>query len=705
MSGQPRRAWLLPLALLPWGAVPAEEERLERIEVDAPTTPSPGTVETDGSSVILNAEELRGVAGNQGDPLAAVSTLPGVVGNTGGALGGGGGGGGGGVGAGFFVRGSDTGDNLFRVDGLPVGYLFHLGGATSVLNPDTVERFTTWLAGYPAEFGDRLGGVVDVGLREPRDDRLHQSYQVGFYESSALIEGPTGERSSGFLAFRRSYIDLLLPSSGSLGDGDTEYTTFPQFHDLQGRWRRELDDGFIEFSLFNSRDELEFLFQDDVAERDPALRGALGSDQSFTTLGTRWVQDLSPAWEQTVRLGRLEERFDFFFGTREQTGEPFFLDLETTTDFLYPQWRYFGDNLWTVGVDVEQRRTAIEADAPLQPSEQAGETPLSEQAAYAVDQTIRYNEAAPYVEWESPPLGDLQPRLGLRYTHQHLRGEDVTLSGWSPRSEWRYDLTLDTALIAQWGLYRQAPGANQRVPGAGNPDLDWTLAEHRVLGVKHDFSGPWSLQVEAYHKPMKELVLERRDEDIEPPDNYINAVDGEAYGLDILARRETADGRMGWLGYSYGRSFRDDRGPDRERRPFSSDQPHTIQAVWSQPFSEGSEWHWGARLNAHSGRPYTAIIGVDEKTNEDGETYYAPIEGEKKGERFPVFVRLDLRAERSWQYGWGEFAAIFELLNVTEPLRPNVVGYSYESDYSNYDDPDEVSGFPFLPSFSVRATF
>ncbi|MFO8155090.1 MAG: TonB-dependent receptor plug domain-containing protein [Pseudomonadota bacterium] len=685
---------LLPLA----GAMAEESEKLERIEVDARTAPSPSTLETGGSNVILNADELRGVAGNQGDPLTAVSTLPGVVGNTGA-----GSGGGGGLGAGFFIRGSDTGDNLFRVDGLPVGYLFHLGGATSVLNPDTVERFSTWLAGYPAEFGDRLGGVVDVALRAPRDDRLHQSYQIGFYESSALIEGPTGEDSSGFLAFRRSYVDLLLPGSGSLGDGDSEYTTFPRFHDVQGRWRRELEDGFVEFSLFSARDELAFLFGDDVAERDPALRGALGSDQSFTTLGTRWVQDLSPDWEQTVRFGRLEERFDFFFGNQAETGEPFFLDLHTTTDFLSPQWRRYGDSLWTTGVDLERRRSAIEADAPLQPSEQGGETTLSEQSSYAVDDTLRYDEATPYAEWEPPPLGALQPRLGLRYSHQTLRGADVTLSGWSPRSEWRYDLTPDTALVAQWGLYRQAPGANQRVPGAGNPDLGWTLAEHRVLGIKHAMRGPWSLQVEAYHKPMTELVLERREQD--PPDNYINAVDGEAYGLDLLARRESADGRMGWLGYSYGRSFRADRGPDRERRPFSSDQPHTVQAVWSQPFREGGEWRWGARLNAHSGRPYTAIVGVDEKTNDDGETYYVPVEGKNNGERLPPFVRLDLRAERSFRYGWGELSAIFELLNVTQPLRPNVVGYSYDEDYANYDDPDAVSGFPFLPSFSVRATF
>lgn len=66
-------------------------------------------------------------------------------------------------------------------------------------------------------------------------------------------------------------------------------------------------------------------------------------------------------------------------------------------------------------------------------------------------------------------------------------------------------------------------------------------------------------------------------------------------------------------------------------------------------------------------------------------------------------MRLDLRAERSYRFGWGELTTTFALLNVTEPLRPNVTGYDYADDYRDYDDPDEASGFPFLPSFSIRA--
>ena len=702
---RPTLALLLVAGVLPAQAQEPDEEptRLETLEIRYEETESRSTTETGGSTVVLDSAELDSVAGNQNDPLAAVGTLPGVVtpGSTGN------GGATGSLGAGFFIRGSNARDNQFRVDGLPVGYLFHQGGTTSILNPDTVRRFDTYLAGYPAEFGDGLGGVVDVSLREPRRDRLHQEYQVGFYEASALIEGPLGERDSGFLALRRSYIDLLLPKSGSLGD--VEYTTFPQFHDGQARWRRELDDGFLEFSLFTARDETGLLFDDEAAGDDPALAGELGADQAFTTLGGRWVQQLGPSWEQRVRFGRLEERFDFAIGTQgaddPDPGEPFFLELATTTDFLRPQWQHFGDQLWTLGVDAESSEVAIDAYAPTQPSVQDPGTPLSQSRTVAADTTLRYRETAPYVEVEPAPLGNLFPRLGLRYTHQESPDGVATLSGWSPRTQWRYDLTPSTALTAQWGLYRQAPAGNERVPGAGNPDLRWTRAEHRVLGIKHNLSGPWSLQLEAYHKPMRDLVLEDRESG--PPDNYTNELEGEAYGVDLLAKRNLSDGRVGWLGYSWGRSFRRDT-TTGERYPFAADQPHTLQAVWSQPFHETSRWRWGARLLARSGQPYTRVVGRTEETYTDADgndqSYWAPVYGDLNGGRLPPFVRLDLRAERSYRFGWGELTTSFSLLNVTEPLRPNVTGYDYADDYSNYEDPDEASGFPFLPSFSIRAT-
>ena len=127
----------------------------------------------------------------------------------------------------------------------------------------------------------------------------------------------------------------------------------------------------------------------------------------------------------------------------------------------------------------------------------------------------------------------------------------------------------------------------------------------------------------------------------------------------------------------------------------------------------------GATLKANSGQPYTKVVGRESvaepdsgqnnaqcKANPDSDNcYWEAKYGKTNGDRLPFYVRLDLSLEREWNYSDWNMVTRFELLNATGLLRQNVVGYDYDADYSNYDDPDEVTDFPFLPSFSVRANF
>jgi outer membrane receptor protein involved in Fe transport len=112
----------------------------------------------------------------------------------------------------MYMRGSGVNDNDVRINGIPVPYLYHFGGLRSTINPSLVSDFNVFLGGFPVNYGDNLGGAIDVRLRSPRTDRLHQHYHIGTFESSFLLEGPAGEsgKDGFYIAARRSYIDLLL---------------------------------------------------------------------------------------------------------------------------------------------------------------------------------------------------------------------------------------------------------------------------------------------------------------------------------------------------------------------------------------------------------------------------------------------------------------------------------------------------------------
>ncbi|MGV6816885.1 MAG: TonB-dependent receptor plug domain-containing protein [Thiotrichales bacterium] len=672
--------------------------------------PSTSTLDSDASEIQLNILELQGVAGTQGDPLGALKTLPGISASPAGGV----------QGGGFFVRGSNPNDNTITIDDMPVGYIFHLGELYSVVNPDLIDNFATYLGGFSVKYGDQLGGVVDVKTRQPYAEGTQQSYQLGFYDASARIEGRVSKKGSAFFAIRRSYIDLLLPATGSLGDSDNTYTQFPRFWDMQAKYRHELKNGFWDWSLFTADDALEIQIKDDdTALRDPAALGDLTSDDEFQTTGFRWYKTLAPGLEQKLRLGVIRELSDFKIGTQQATdpdpGESFGFNLVGKTWFFLPRWEWSkGQRTWVFGADFNYYDFDLSGYLSAPPEEGDPDYTLTETNASVLDQKFTGSGNGVYLELDQPLSERFFARVGLRGSFYDFA--DQPYSELSPRLALEYDVSPEFILTASWGRFLQIPSGAQISKSIGNPALDITEAEHRILGLKYEWNSLWSSQLEVYEKPMKHLVVPR-----DAPENFANDGEGLARGVDVLVKRRFEEGRFGWFSYSYLESTRKDLAEGRDR-VFDGEQPHNVNFVWTQPFGGNwSNWTWGANLKIRSGQPYTEVVGVerlavpgsgqaDAACAADAmaqQCYYNPIYGPTNARRLPLGVRLDLSAERKVQRSNYSLQYRFELLNVTSLLYPdgNVVGYEYAADYSNFNDPDKVSGFPFLPSFSVRANF
>ncbi len=701
-------------------SVSAESVELDSISVKAgkmddtnlaPEITSTSTLDTSGSEIELNIEELKGVAGTQGDPLGAIKILPGIVSATSSQSG---------STEGFYVRGSNANENAIWVDGLPVGYIYHLGGRFSVLNPDTISNFKTYLGGFGVEHGDRLGGVVSVNTRTPLRDKLHQTYQIGFYDASFKLEGPISENSSGYFAFRKSYFDLLLPKVGDIPDSENTYTQFPQFWDLQAKYHYKLNKGKLDFSIFAADDQLKIQIKDDKdVVPDPALAGDLGGKSAFQTYGVRWQQTLSLQLEQTIRTGLLKRENELVLGTQladtdQNKGDSFSVDSINNTYFFLPSWQWKANNTqsWKAGVDIYYSNFSVDGYIIQPCREGQADCTVTGEKGIALDQKTSAQSIEPYVELSQEMTPKLFATLGLR--NNQTKVGDFEDQQFSPRLNLEYDVNDKVRLTASWGKFVQLPQGHEMVDDIGNPDLVMTQAEHRVLGVKFELSDLWSGQVEVYHKPMTKLVVSRDN-----PENYANEGKGFAQGIDVLFKKKWHDRSFGWVSYSYLETERTDEG-EGSKRLFSGDQPHTINMVYNQPFTGGwHNWVWGINLKAHTGLPYTKIVGregsvipgssttiVSCQTNpgQDG-CYWKPKYGKVNNDRLPVYLSLDLSMERKWKYSSWDLTTRFELLNVTGLFRPNTVGYEYENDYSNYNNPDKISDFPFFPSFSIRANF
>ncbi len=137
-----------------------------------------------------------------------------------------------------------------------MGYVFNLGGLYSIRHTDLITNFDTYLCGFSVTLGDRLGGVINVKTKIPKQDETQQNLQVVFYESSYRVEGSLTKNSSGYFAIRSSYLALLMPATGELGDSRINYKKFPKFWDLQVKLHTKLKDGFLDFTLFAEQDNL-----------------------------------------------------------------------------------------------------------------------------------------------------------------------------------------------------------------------------------------------------------------------------------------------------------------------------------------------------------------------------------------------------------------------------------------------------------------
>ncbi|MDX1810625.1 MAG: TonB-dependent receptor, partial [Gammaproteobacteria bacterium] len=605
-----------------------------------------------------------------------------------------------------------------------IDYLYHVWGL-SVINPSLVDNFNVFLGGFPVEYDDVLGGVVDMQLRNPKTDRLHQTYRIAINESAALLEGPINERQSFYVAARASYLDKLLApfiddisSALNSGSSDTEVSiiTLPRYWDAQANWHYRLPKGSMDLYYFGSNDGLVFDIKK-LDTADPELLGKLDVDFGFHSLGFNVRSSLAQHVTGLVTTS-IKRAHTWFSRGRDENGKPFGFNIEQTELLFHPQLIFslpYSQEL-TVGGQAQYGYYPLDAYIGTVPSEEnfRGRN-FSSRKKYQIDDTLKWASASPYAKWRWT-LGKFTTILGARYSKVRGTG-GIDMEDYSPRSTVEYQANTKLLLTTSWGRYIQTPNPAQLVRGYGNPNLDFTIAEHRIAGLKYKVDDLWSVQMEAYHKPMRHLVLTQPTQD--PPNIYKNIGEGEAYGIDLLIKRDYGNRKMGWLSYSFARSSRTlINGGERD---FSGDQPHTLSMVWSQPFTgDWTKWSWGFKLQAGSGRPYTPVVGRVAMCDKNGTTdicpdqdqadddpnlkYWNPIYAERNILRRPFYHQLDIRIDRLIRYNTWTLKVYLDVLNVT--FQRLGVSDDYGKNYENYNHPKK-SGFPPipLPFLGIEASF
>ena len=196
----------------------------------------------------LKAEELKHLPslGAKSDVIKAISINPGIqLQQEGSSV--------------LQVRGGDPGQNLYLLDNVPLIYIHHLGGFTSVFNPDIINSLDVYKDNFPAYYGGKLSSVVSITQREGDMSQTRGSLSLGLTDISFTGEGPTKINNSSFIITGRKTFFDLFPLLYTKFSADDEYVYTYGFHDINAKftWRANKNNN-LHLNFYQGDDYINF---------------------------------------------------------------------------------------------------------------------------------------------------------------------------------------------------------------------------------------------------------------------------------------------------------------------------------------------------------------------------------------------------------------------------------------------------------------
>lgn len=634
----------------------------------------------------IDKKEIERIPGTNGDALKSILSLPGVARPPA-------------IAGILLVRGSAPQDTQVFVNGVFVPLVYHFGGLSSVVPTEMLEKIDFYPGNFSARYGRVMGGIVDVGLRSPRNDAFHGMVQLDLIDARAMVEGPipwTDNKWTFAAAGRRSWLDAWLgPVLEASGAGVSQA---PRYYDYQFMVERKWDTGRFRTSFYGSDDGLELLLGE-PAPGEPALSGNLGFSTAFQRAQIGYEHDITPEHNVETQLAFGRDVVSVGFGS-------IFFDLESlsfigraeyTAKLAHNAKMHLGLDMWAGNTFINARLPA--PNAPGQPQNQ----PFSTRQNIDVNQEVSFYRPAAYVEMELTPISRWQIVPGFRLDYS----KDTASFDASPRLNSRFAIFEEfpkTTLKGGIGAYHQPPQFQESVPPFGTKNISSNLALHYGLGVEQDITRQLEVSLEGFYKQLDNLV-------VNVPSlsgtlgGYQNIGTGNVGGMEVLVKYKADDRFFGWIAYTLSRSVRQN-GPDDDEYHVLWDQTHVLTALGSYKFDGG--WELGARFRLASGNLTTpTVCDVTSSacdTSRINALYhgatgaYTPIRiGALNNERLPTFHALDIRIDKAWQFALWKFSMYLDVQNVYNSSSAEGVATNF--DFTNRQF---ISGIPILPSIGLR---
>jgi hypothetical protein len=627
----------------------------------------------------------------------------------------------------ILVRGGNPGENLYLFDNVALIYVNHLGGFTSVFNPDIINNINVYKGGFPSCYGGKLSSIMDIAQREGNVNRVKGNYSIGVTDASFVLEGPTSIKNSTFIVTgRKTLIDPVIAMASILSGGG-DYVLSYGFHDFNGKftWRPDTKNT-LSFNLYQGDDYLNYWY---LNWNESGLeRARLTNMWGNWMLSARWSRVHSPVLYSTQSLSFVRYRLKNTQGYSNNDPDnkfEFKRDFRSIVNDASYKWDLKAELLQNLSVDFGLQSSFLRY--------RPNKILISNNSNIKSQPAINALESSAYAEgkWQLPKL--FQLRVGARAVS--FLTENYSGFSLEPRAYLdifmgsSHSINISYMHASQFShlLYTQGEIMSNEVWVPAGNDIRPASTKQVSGGWRGSFfKGLWDIEVTAYHKTLHDVATYRVGySSLMGDGNWRSKVEtggeGKAIGVEFFLRK-TRGNWTGFAGYTWSRATRTFPNiNDGKEYIFDYDRPHNLSLNLNRKL--GSKFTLSATWVFQSGLPFTPVLGryyIPSLTGQSGETYFyeAFIYGEKNSYRMGNYHRLDLALHYTTQTRNGNKAqwtlAIYNAYNRRNPytylfthdtskeslLIPGF-GFQNAEPYSLY----QFSFFPILPTISYKVIF
>ena len=623
------------------------------------------------------------------------------------------------------VRGNSPTGLLWRVEGIPIPSPNHFsalgttGSPVSALNPNLLKNSDFITSAFPAEYGNAIGGVFDLGFRNGNKDEYEYSFQVGAFTGlEATAEGPLNRKNNGsfLVAARYSLIGLIggagtsdTPNyadvSFNINLGKSKLGTFSLFGIMGTSSIDLIGEDFDEDDLFSAEDENSYVSSNiavlgakhllSIGEKSYLKTVIAGASNSSDFEEDRFI-DLDTENERIIRFAE---------NNNEETRLTFSTLFNTKINNKFTLRTGLLLENFSADLDRKQRDEQEDLNGD-------GDPDLV---------TIRsingsYNVFQPYVQTKYRLTEKLTLNTGIHTMYSDLNKQFVV----EPRASMSYRIHPKHTINIGYGLHHQNIATpllflNEEVNGVitnPNENLDFVRSQHYVLGYDVKIAPSWRAKVETYYQKIDNAAIDGSPSSYSSltegadftfsSDNtdLVSSGTGENIGLELTLEKSFSKGYHALITSSFFESTY--KGSDGIER--------------STPFNGGHIFNFLAGKEFKFGENKKNIFSIDTRFVTSGGNRFTPVNLEASqnagseilqddlafSEQYEDYLRLDLKFAVTLNSNKKKTSHKFyiDFQNLTN--RDNVFVRRYNRSTSSVEQINQIG---FFPDFGYRFQF